>query len=228
MINRLLLKLEPALVTLYRKILEPPVPNLRGDRHIEYSWIVANMTEGPGRALDFGTGPGWSWMGLVAARKGFHVTCVDTQPATWPYLHPRFAFVQGDIFELGFPDEHFNLIINCSSIEHVGLAHRYGVTQPRPDGDLEAMALLKQSLKHAGIMLLTIPVGRDRVFYPMHRVYGKTRLPLLIDGWEILNEEYWIKDDQNRWTRVDGAIALDREPLDRCYGLGLFVLRRPA
>ncbi len=145
--RRILLKLEPILIAFYRRFVEPPPPNLRGDRHIEYSWIVSNMGEGPGNALDFGTGPGWSWIGLVAARRGFQTIGVDIQPSTWPYVHPGFSFVQGDILELNFPPEHFDLIINCSSIEHVGLPGHYEGTKPSDAGDLEAMTVLRSILK---------------------------------------------------------------------------------
>lgn len=76
-------------------------------------------------------------------------------------------------------------------------------------------------------MLLTIPVGLDRVFVPLHRVYGPNRLPKLLKDYEVLKKEYWIKDDLNRWICVDESITLNKAPLEHCYGLGLFVLRRP-
>ncbi len=227
MLNRLMLKVEPELVRFYHRVMEPPAPNLRGDRHIEYSWIVANMSQGPGKALDFGTGPAWSWMGLLAARKGFQVTAVDIQPADWPYIHPGFNFVQGDILELNFPPECFDLIINCSTVEHVGLAGHYNGSKPRENGDLEAMRLLRNILKQRKHMLMTIPVGQDHVFAPLHRVYGRNRLALLLQGWESLEEEYWIKNGLNRWVCVGKDQALGAETSERCYGLGLFVLRRP-
>jgi hypothetical protein len=212
---------------IYRRWVEPPPPNLRGDRDVEYSWIAANLPSGPGRVLDFGTGPGWSWMGLLAARRGFEAVGVDLQPAAWAYHHPRFSFIQADAFDLPFPPEHFDLIINCSSIEHVGLVGRYGVTAARLDGDLQAMTILRTLTRRGGQMLLTIPVGRDHVFPPLHRVYGTQRLPLLLRGWERLRDEYWAKDGQNRWTLVSEEVALNIEPLRWYYGLGLFVLRRP-
>ena len=221
-----MLKIEPALIGAYRRFIEPPAPNLRGDRHVEYSWIVANMPDGPGKALDFGTGPAWSWMGLLAARKGFQVIGVDIQPAEWPYVHPGFKFVQGNIMELGFPHEYFDLIVNCSTVEHVGLAGHYRGTIVREDGDLEAMRLLRTILKPHKPMLLTIPVGRDRVVAPLHRVYGRGRLPDLLAGWESLREEYWTKDDRNRWACVAKDQALDAQAAEYCFGLGLFVLQR--
>ena len=76
-------------------------------------------------------------------------------------------------------------------------------------------------------MLLTIPVGRDQVFTPLHRVYGQDRLPKLLKGWEIQKNEFWVKDPQNRWILVEESVALSTEPVKHYYGLGLFVLMRP-
>ncbi|MQY78290.1 MAG: DUF268 domain-containing protein [Bacteroidetes bacterium] len=221
---RIFQKLEYNLIKLYRKVSQPPIPDLKGDRDIECSWVAANMPEGPGEALDFGSG--LSYMGLLAARKAFKVTAIDLKSVTWYYEHSYLNFVQGDIFKLNLPPEHFDLIINCSAIEHVGLSGRYGVTESRPNGDIEAMAILKSVLKPGKEMILTIPVGRDRVFHPLHRVYGEYRLPILLEGWEVLKKEYWIKDNINRWISMEELVALAKEPLANCYGLGLFVLRR--
>lgn len=199
--------------------------NLLRERDIEWSWIVGKMGNGPGEALDFGNGG--SYLSLVAARRGYQVTAVDLLPVDWLYRHPNLRFLMGDIVSLNLPRASFDLIINCSSIEHVGLAGRYGVTEGNPNGDLEAMAVLMDLCKDGGIMLLTTPVGKDTVFRPLHRVYGEERLPRLIEGWEIREEEYWVKDETNHWGRVDRTSALRRQPKREQYGLGLFVLAKP-
>jgi SAM-dependent methyltransferase len=223
MLWRVAEKIEPALKIAYQKILQPPAPNIRGDRDVEYSWLGVNMPDGPGEALDFGCGPGWG--GFLAARKGFNVTAIDLGEVSWFYVHPRLKFVRGDIFKLKFAPQQFDLVINCSTVEHVGLKGRYGVVEQRPDGDIEAMVILSNVLRRDGIMLLTIPVGADRVFYPLHRVYGRNRLPKLLEKYEVLNKEFWVKDGLNKWVEVDESSALAKEPVAHCYGLGLFVLR---
>lgn len=199
-------------------------PNLAGDRDIEWAWVVAKMPPRPGKALDFGNGG--SYLSLVAAEKGYNVTAIDLTPVLWPYLHPKLRFLQGDLFELGFMPESFDLIINCSSIEHVGLSGRYGVKEDDLEGDIKAMALMRSLLKPGGVMLLTIPVGKDAVFQPLHRVYGNERLPRLLDGWQVDEKEFWVKQDDNRWVSVDETDALERDPKRDLYGLGLFVLRK--
>lgn len=156
----------------------PMVPNLAGDRDIEWSWVASQMPCGPGLALDFGSGRGN--LGLVVAQRGFDVTAIDLQEANWPFVHEKLHFVQGNILDLQLPKSHFDLVINCSTVEHVGLAGRYGVTEDRSDGDLEAMNRLRELMNHEGIMILTVPVGQDAVFAPFHRVYGEQRLPKLL------------------------------------------------
>lgn len=208
---------------MYYRLRYPSPPNLRGDRDIEYSWIVANLPKGSGRALDFGCGT--SHLALIAARSGFKTTAIDLTPVHWFYIHHNLDFIQKDIFESGFAPETFDLIINCSSIEHVGIVGRYNVKESRPDGDVEAMAEMKKLLKPEGRMLLTIPIGRDAVFPCLHRVYGKRRLPKLLDGYIIEKEEYWTKNDRNQWLLTEKSKALELEPNRNFYGLGCFVLQ---
>jgi len=54
-----------------------------------------------------------------------------------------------------------------------------------PDGDLDAMGILRELLAPGGRMILTIPVGRDQICGPYHRIYGEDRLPRLLDGFGV-------------------------------------------
>jgi SAM-dependent methyltransferase len=206
--------------------------NLQGDREVEWSWTAAWLPAGPGRALDFG--PGASHLALQAALKGFEVLSIDLTEVQRPYLHPSITFQQGDLLALDLAPASFDLVINCSTVEHVGLAGRYNVTEDLPDGDLQAMKKLLGLMKPGGTMVMTVPVGLDKVYPPLHRVYGEERLPRLIEGFTIEREAYWIKDEANCWTPVPRAEALafptdagSMNALENVYGLGGFVLKRP-
>lgn len=206
--------------------------NLLGDRDIEWSWVAANLPEGSGRALDFGCGT--SFLGLAAAQAGYSVIGYDLGQVEWHWRHQRMSFCRGDILDDRFDAESFDLIINCSAVEHVGLSGRYGVETADENGDLTAMERLFDSLRPGGLMLLTVPVGRDAVFEPVTRVYGTARLPRLIEGFDLLSETYWVKDGSNKWIQCDraNAVAFDAyggsmNPLENCYGLGCLKLRRP-
>ena len=202
--------------------------DLSGDREIEWSWIASRVPAGPGVALDFGPGPG-SYLGLIAANRGFSVTALDLESISWPYERHGLTLLQGDVLDPTLPldDGAFDLVLNCSSIEHVGIAGRFQITEARIDGDLEAMGRLRRMMKPEATMLLTIPVGRDAVVAPWHRVYGAERLPRLLDGFMVEEREYWVKDGSNRWTVDDEPAALTEPSGPRAYALGCFVLRRP-
>ena len=62
---------------------------------------------------------------------------------------------------------------------------RYG-DPINPRGDLEAMARTMRYLKEGGLMFLAVPIGKDTVVWNAHRVYGKARLPLLLEHWDLL------------------------------------------
>ncbi len=183
---------------------------------------MTHLTRCKGKVLDFGCGP-YSHLGLVAARLGYQVTAIDPTDVQWPYTHPRLTFRQGDILENGLEPSTFDVIINCSSIEHVGIPGRYGQAD-LPNGDLEAMSVFRKILKPGGKMILTLPVGRDEVFKPFHRVYGVERLAQLFQSWSIREKEFWIKDKENRWVSVDEEIGINQKASLTYYGLGLFVL----
>ena len=195
-------------------------PTLQGDRSVEWSFCFARLVDGPGSTLDFGADIGL--LSLAAAQRGHDVIALDRLPPALEFEHERVTAVQADILERPLADRRFDQVLNCSSIEHVGLAGRYG-SRERPDGDLEAMGILRELLALEGRMILTIPVGRDLVCQPLHRIYGRHRLPRLLDGYEIEEEQFWAKDTV--WSTTERDHALATRGSRSFYSLGMFVLR---
>jgi len=218
-----------------RALVAPPAPpnkiNIWGERQVEWTFISSEIPQGPGEALEFGCEFGY--LSLLASRKGFQVTALDLEPQDFPWRDPHVRFIQADLLKMDISADRFDLIINCSSVEHVGLSGRYGVEESATDGDLEAMQKLGGMLKPQGKFLATLPCGRDLVVSPWHRVYGKDRLPRLLSGFEIEKELFWVKDKDNHWVETDRNTALDFVPgvhpseAHQCsYALGGFVLRK--
>ena len=197
---------------------------LEGDRAIEWSWVISHL--GTSRAcrvkvLDFGSVQ--SVITMTAARLGHDVTSVDLRAIEYEY--PGVTFRRGDLLRMGLGSGSFDVVVNSSTVEHVGLAGRYGA-EGDADGDLQAMRELRRVMKEAGTMLLTIPVGRDAVFEPFHRIYGEERLPRLLAGFQVQKEEFWKKQPGSIWIRCSRGEGLEEVGSASCYGLGLFVLRR--
>lgn len=207
---------------LYNLFFIPKPPNLLGDREVEYAFVASQIPNGHGNALDFGSGR--SNLSLMAALSGYRVTATDLTPNGFMFKNKNIKFLISDILKEPVKKNYFDLVINCSSIEHVGLSGRYGVFQSEPDGDLLAMSILRNSLKKQGIMILTIPVGIDTVVGSKHRVYGINRLTKLLKEFSITKEIYWTKGSRNIWVECSRKKALSKKPSDHFYNLGCFVL----
>ncbi len=204
--------------------------NLWGDRDVEISFIAGHLPSGPGRALDFGCGPGI--LSLIAAQRGFQVTALDLLVHQVPWKSPDVGFLQGDLLAQELPENSFDIILNCSAIEHVGLAGRYGIVQQNDEGDLQVMARLRALMKPGAMMLLTTPCGPDATFAPEFRVYGPQRLPRLLDGFRVDKECFWVKNGENRWQPAERNVALQfpahadrKSPYHSIFALGCFVLK---
>lgn len=198
--------------------------NLIGDRDVEWAWIGAKMPLAAGRVLDLG--PSSSTTPLIASYNSTEVVGFDLTPEPATFSAPNLRYVQGDILSMPIPTPPYDTIINCSTTEHIGLAGRYN-NQEEPDGDLRAMGLLKAAMRGPqSVMLFTIPVGRDGVFRPYHRVYGAQRLPRVLSGFNVVEETYFAKIGKvNVWQKVTRDVALEVPGASNFYALGLFVLK---
>jgi hypothetical protein len=78
----------------------------------------------------------------------------------------------------------FDIAWSISSFEHDGLG-MYG-DPIDPDGDFKAMRKMKQVVREGGLMFLSLPIGADKILFNNARIYGRVRLPRLLEGWEQL------------------------------------------
>ncbi len=210
---------------------KPVMRTIGGERQVEWSFITSRMPSGPGEALDFGCEFGD--LSLLAAFKGFRVTAIDLQEQSFPWRETNVRFIQGDLLELELPENHFDIIINCSSVEHVGVPGRYGITVEQSDGDIRVMQRFADILKPDGLLLMTAPCGRDALMAPWCRVYGQERIPRLLAPFWVEKEAYWVKDETNCWVssnREDALAFVPRHdptnPHGCSYALSGLVLRK--
>ena len=84
-------------------------------------------------------------------------------------------------------NEKYDSVFSFSSIEHSGLG-RYG-DPLNPNGDIETMNHIHNSLKDGGMVFIGFPVGRDAIVWNAHRIYGPKRLELIFKDF---NEIEWI------------------------------------
>lgn len=204
-----------------RPFVKKKIHPLSGDRAIEWSWVVENLPKTPSKILDFGCVG--SVLTCISARLGHTVTAIDLREIE--YEMNNVKFIKHDFLTLDLNDNNFDIIINSSTIEHIGLPDRYGSKEFK-DGDLVAMEKLAKLLKEKGKMILTIPVGIDDIFAPFHRIYGPERLPLLLKNYRVLREEFWFKNNAFKWVKCSKNTALNIKGSYNSYALGLFLLEK--
>jgi SAM-dependent methyltransferase len=197
--------------------------DLDGEKLIDWGWICAHLPRQRQRALEIGCGSSPVLPAMLAL--GYDVTGVDLEGTVARQIS-GFAFLKGDFNHLEL-SPGFDVIVACSAIEHFGLSGRYGSTEDQA-ADLKAMRKIRHLLKSTGTMFLTIPVGADAIFRPWHRVYGASRLPSLLAGFEVVESRFLLKEPWGPWHEVsrDEAIQFPPDPIR--YGLGEMILRTKA
>jgi SAM-dependent methyltransferase len=194
--------------------------DLDGEKVLDWGWGLAHLPQTPKRRiLDIGCVQ--SPITPAAIALGHEVIGVDTDRLN--YSLPGLTFIRADFLEANLGDERFDIVVLCSVVEHIGLAGRYG-QYDIPDGDLQTMRKVSSLVKPEGRLILTIPVGRDLVFRPWHRIYGIVRLPQLLRGFAVKQEQYYWKPPQDDWRIITKAEALQVDRQGISYALGQMVL----
>lgn len=126
-----------------------------------------------------------------------------------------------DLLDLHFEDQSIASLSCMHVVEHVGLG-RYG-DPINAEADLSAMQELQRVVAVGGKLLFVTPVGRPRVCFNAHRVYGYDQILASFPELE-LHQFALIPDNPSR-----GGLILDADPSlvrEQSYGCGCFWLRR--
>jgi SAM-dependent methyltransferase len=188
------------------------------DRHYVYhvAWALRVLAEtAPSRHVDVGS----SLYFVAAASAHADVEFYDYRPAALEL--DRVTTGAADLVDLPFADRSVPSLSCMHVVEHVGLG-RYGDPLD-PDGDLKAMAELARVLAPGGSLLFVVPVGRPRVVFNAHRVYGYDDVVEPFAELELV-EFALIPDDPGEGLirRADPALVGRQR-----YGCGCFWFRRP-
>lgn len=192
------------------------------ERMTEYGFALRHLAQAEGRVLDIGSRN--SLFPGVLADKGFHVTCLE--PDQQPSKDARIQILRGDARKTDFPDSQYDFITCISTLEHIGLPGRYGITEEDPDGELNAMREMYRLLKPGGRLILTVPFGQYAML-PLNRVYTREKIMTLKGAFQCVEEEYFCieKDGSYRPATAQEASESDLR-VDGYYALGCYLFKR--
>eukprot|EP01121_Diplochlamys_sp_Union-15-3_P010927 TRINITY_DN3123_c0_g1_i2.p1 TRINITY_DN3123_c0_g1~~TRINITY_DN3123_c0_g1_i2.p1 ORF type:complete len:259 (-),score=30.17 TRINITY_DN3123_c0_g1_i2:124-900(-) len=121
------------------------------------------------------------WYEAIALSFGANsTTSIDYRENS--YDHPKMSWTT--LQECLKSGRRFPIAFSISSFEHDGLG-RYGDFL-NPNGDLLAMKMAKKVVTDGGLLFIAVPIGQDHLVWNAHRIYGRLRLPLLFQNWEVV------------------------------------------
>jgi SAM-dependent methyltransferase len=127
-----------------------------------------------------------------------------------------------DLLALPFQEGSLESVSCLHVLEHVGLG-RYG--EPlSPDADLQAAEELTRVLAPGGSLLIAVPVGRPRIAFNAHRIYGYDDLMRMFSSLEL--REFALIPD----TAAEGGLLRNASPENvatQVYGCGCFWFGNP-
>lgn len=154
----------------------------------EYAFVLSEIARlPPGKLLDVGCAARVNTVPAFACESGWTVWGLDKRK--WRYYNPSFTLLQQDIAD-PLPDIMFDVVVALSTIEHIGMAGRYGITRQDNDADVAAVSVLREHTVHGGTLLLTVPYTLEQgTITGMSRIYDLDRLTWLLTGWRTQHKE---------------------------------------
>lgn len=181
---------------------------------------------------------GWAARILAASNPKLHVDISSSVnfcsiisafiPVKFCEYHPpnveldRLQVQSVDIRSLPFKNESVESLSCMHVVEHIGLG-RYG-DRLEPQADVRAMHELERTVVRNGQLLLVVPVGRPRIVFNAHRVYGFEQITSCFAKMK-LKEFALIPDDPRQ-----GGMIRDASPSladKQVYGCGCFWFTKP-
>jgi len=163
----------------------------RDKREQVYAALVLHQDKIRGKdCLVFGSMEPWAEAALLVL-DAKTVTTVEYNRLT--YEHPQITTIHGGEFPALYSGTRkFDCALSLSAFDHDGLG-RYG-DPLNPEGDLLAMKRVKSVLSPSGFLFLTVPLGPDVLVWNLHRRYGQKRLPLLLEGFRVIDTVAGLDD----------------------------------
>jgi SAM-dependent methyltransferase len=210
------LKLSPALIKFAYKFFDVEASAetaVVDGRMLEYAYVIQKLISLPkGRVLDVGCTARMNYVPAVLTSLGWEVWGIDFRE--FKFKHPNFKLILEDIRHTSFSDNFFDAVYAVSTIEHIGLSGRYGLSKEDLDGDCQAIKEISRITRKDGVFLCTIPWGKAKIIKPLQRVYDKNDLERLFECCQRIETVYYSQGTDGYWTMLPEESAIKIENAD--------------
>jgi SAM-dependent methyltransferase len=198
-----------------------------GERAIEYPWAYKNISDlKNGKIMDVGAKEGLPITDMLLENQNI-VYAIDLN-AVATHQNGNLIIAKGDIISTTFEDNFFDSVIVISTLEHIGVAGRYGISVANETGDFQAMSEIFRVLKPGGKVLVTVPYGMGKSL-PLNRLYDAERTKKLFTNFEITQSQYFIfHPEYELWLEADEEKASKNNwDNNQWYALACFCANKP-
>lgn len=162
------------------------------DRMIEYSYALSRVLQNikqNSKVLDVGCVARINVIPQTLCELGYSVTGIDVR--NFLYKHPNFNFIQGNITTL--KDMKFDIVTLVSTLEHIGIKGRYGISDNDDHADYETIYSLWDNLSYEGTLILTVPFAEVGKQFGINRIYDDKRVDRLFKGMFRITEKVYYE-----------------------------------
>lgn len=198
-----------------------------GERTVEYSWVHKFLSGiKNGIVMDVGSKNGLLTTDMLLANNN-KVYVLDIN-ATESIAKGNLILEQGNIVSTRYTNNYFDTILLISTLEHIGISGRYGISKNEENLDFLAVQEIFRILKPNGNCYITIPYGLGKS-YPMNRLYNKERCQSLFSQFNTITSQYFIFNSNYKlWLEVPEQTASQNNwDVDPWYAIACFCLEKP-
>lgn len=184
------------------------------ERLVEFPWVISQLATAPGKLLDAGSTINHPFIieEKVLAKKD--ITIMTLAPEDKSFWQKRISYVYGDLRNVAFRDNWFDIVTCISTLEHVGMNNAiYTDDRAYHEADtashLQVIDELKRVLKPGGRFYLTVPYGIFKLC-GFQQVFNAKMLQAVKDRFngQVVSEKYF-RYTANGW-QVATAGECDR------------------
>ena len=205
----------------------PSLPDKAGLNELQTNWLQLHLEGESGHALMLGDN---APLVMPLVQHGDAVTVVrgvDGGPLNHAFELLSVRYLPVDVLKFPLPDAAFDMVVCPMSLAYIGLQGRYiRATKSIPDGDMQAVSRLREVMKPGARFLLTVPVGEAVAYPPHYRVYDAERLGQLAQGLDMVEQTFWKRGADGRWSLCDESAAFQTETANGDFTLACLVLRK--
>ena len=188
------------------------------ERVIEYPWLFSLIPDSPLKILDAGSTFNFEYLLINDRLSNKDLYIYTLAPESKSFTSKGVSYIYGDLRDLPFKDNLFDMIISQSTIEHIGMnnsIYKQKSKTPKVGKEksyeyLGAILEMVRTVKKNGTILLTFPFGK----YENHDFFQQLDLEMLERIYDLIEPFGSFKTEFFKYKKEGWSFAKKEELKD--------------